>query len=48
MGEVKSIIKISSEVTISEIVLQEMTSRAVLRMTGQGVSGELYEEAVGC
>ena len=45
--EKKSIERISCEVTVPEVVLEEMTSRTVLKVTQEGCQGELYEEASG-
>lgn len=43
----RRVLKISCEVAVPEVVLEEMTSRTVLKVTQEGCQGELYEEAAG-
>lgn len=47
MDEKKSIVRMSCEMTVSKVGLEEMTSRRVLRMTEAVGLGDLDEEEAG-
>lgn len=47
VDEKKNTVRMSCEMTISEVGLEEMTSRIVLRMTEEVGLREPYEEAAG-